>query len=294
MYKTKKYFTLLCLLLTLCSFTAMGQRAGKVKTNRGLPSNYTGLYIGAGYGFIDMDGDYGSRQVGKMTQGYNLLIENKFTTRFILRGSIEKGTLAERLSGQFAYMDFKSEYQSVDVSASYVFSPLTGCTSTIQIRPYANIGIGLLKFDSYADLYDAYGNRYHFWKDGTARIGPESGIDGAFSKILVRDNVFESPLDSLNLYPGVTGIIPAEIGLRFMFSRNIGLYLSARYTITTTDYIDHGVAYRDQLLTDRAFLNHYPDGYYTYGAKLIYRFEDNHVHPKYKKSLRKPLKCRKF
>lgn len=255
---------------------------------------YRGLYIGAGTGLIDMDGDYGSKQIGLPTLGYSLLMEGKFSSRWIFRGTVAKATLAERLSGRFSYMDFRSDIRSFDLSCSYVFSPLSSCTHRVQMRPYVNFGLGLLNFESYADLEDPFGNRYYFWSDGTIRSSTEDGNDADKVPIVKRDGIFETPIDSLDLVPTVVGILPFEAGVRFMFSSNFGAYLAARYTISTTDYIDHGVAYRDKFLTDRARLNHFPDGYYTYTVMLVYKFQDADKKPRYKKSLRKPVQCRKF
>jgi hypothetical protein len=255
---------------------------------------YRGLYIGGGLSGIDMDGDYGSKQAGGITHSYSLLMEAKFKSWMILRGTLSGGGLSERFIGKFGYLDFTSSYRSADFSFSYLFSPLAKCDVPIQIRPYVNIGLGLLNFESFADLHDGSGNAYYFWNDGSVRLSPEDGNDDDKIPKVQRDGIFESPLDSLDLVPSYTGIIPLEVGLRFMFSSNFGVYLSARYTISTTDYIDQGIAYRDKYLTDRAKLNHYPDGYYAYSLMVVYKFREIGDKPRYKKTLRKPVQCRKF
>lgn len=257
------------------------------------------LYLGAGIGLIDMDGDLGSKQIGGPTLGYSVLAEKRLHPNFVLRGTFAFGTLKEKFSGKYAIYDFRSAFQNLEVSSAYYFPALTGCTSRWQVRPYVKVGAGLLWFDSYANLYDSKGNRYHFWEDGTVRLKAEDKVKpGEYVEPVVRNNIYETRLDSMDLYPKVAGAFPFEVGLRIMFTENTGLYISARYTVSTSDYIDHGVSYYNWQLTDRSPNNKYPDGYYLFSISFIQRIDlsngNNNRLFNRKNQRNKKLRCSSF
>ncbi len=256
--------------------------------------NYQGFYLGGGLSIFDMDGDYGSKQLGALTTGFTLLAENKFNNYFVLRADITKGTLRERFSGKYAYFDHHTDMLTGELFGMFLFPSLTGCTRRVQVRPYLGIGTGVIFFETFANLYDAQGKKYHFWKDGKVKLVAENSPESEGSVPVVRDRTFETKVDSLDLCSGVAAILPAEVGIRFMVTPNLGMYISGRYTLTTSDYIDHGVAYYDTYLTDRSPWNDFPDGFYSYSVKLVYKLQFEGPRQTYSRKQRRPIQCRKF
>lgn len=254
--------------------------------------NYTGLYLGGGLAALNMDGDYGSKQRGGITGMLNGAAEYKFNAPFILRLNAGKGTLSERFTDRFAYFDHRTKIMTGELTGMFLFPSITGCTQKVQIRPYVGIGAGVIQFETYANLLDKGGERYFFWSDGTVRLADEASAAAETALPVVRDRDFETRVDSLDLYPGVAGIFPGEVGFRITFSELMGLYIAGRYTISTTDHIDHGVAYGDALLTDRARQNLFSDGYYTFSATLVFKLRYDAGRQTYSRKQRKPLQCR--
>lgn len=286
------------ILILLFSFKTLNAQNFKTRNSYsgGNQVNQGGFFVGLAAGVYDMDGDYGSQQVGGVTPGYSLLAEYKIAPSFVLRGAITKGTLKEKFRGRFSYFDHHTEMSTMDFSLMYLFNSVTSCRRQFQIRPYIGMGLGLIRFETFADLYDNNGNRYFFWNDGTVRMGPEDNHDMQNYFPVKRDGVFETKVDSLGLYPDIAAIFPAEIGIRMMLSRALGFYLSAKYTLTSTDYIDHGVAYGDSYLTDRARKNRFSDGYYSYTLGVVFRLEPefNRKRSNYSRKYRRPKMCRTF
>jgi hypothetical protein len=295
MLSTGKYFTLICLFLLISGIGAYAQRSGFSSSGWQSPSSTAGTFLGGGASLLKMDGDYGSKQKGVFTSGLSLLAEHKFQNRMILRSAFTKGTLEERFTGRYSYFDHHTRMMTCELFGMVLFPALTNCRQKVQISPYLGVGAGLIHFQTFADLYDREGNRYHFWKDGTVRMVPEGVPDLENAPVVVRDGIFETYIDTLGLYPNIAAKFPLEVGFRIMFGRNIGAYISGRYTITTTDYIDHGVAYRDPYLTVRSPQNHFTDGYYSLSLAVIYRLEGGHSSPKpYSRKQRKPRQCGRF
>ncbi len=297
MSKYVKYFTLSYFLLSVGVSDVCAQRGGRSGGNWSSPQNVPGLFAGGGVALLKMDGDYGSKQIGVLTSGGSLLAEYKFPRNLVLRSAITKGTLRERFTGRFSYFDHHTNIFTGEILGMFLFPDLTDCRSKIQVRPFLGVGAGLIHFKTYADLYDAQGQRYHFWEDGTVRMVPE-GVRSEFDPPVVeRDGVFETYIDTLGLYPNVAGKFPLEVGLRVMFNRNMGMYIAGRYTITTTDYIDHGVGFHDAYLTVRSPYNHFPDGYYTLSLSFIFRIEAGGTpgsRSPYSRKQRRPRQCGRF
>lgn len=279
-----------CLLLTVSVF-AQGSRYGM---SYGLQQSKNGLFVGGGGGILKMDGDYGSKQLGVYTTGVSLMTEYKFNNYFVLRGAVSGGTLRERFSGKFAYFDHYTPFITGELFGMFLCPSLTGCRSRMQVRPYIGFGLGLIGFETYANLYDNLGQKYHFWSDGTTRMYSEFSPEAENALPVVRDRNYETRVDSMGLIAGVAAILPAEVGFRIMFNDAIGFYLGGRYTVTSSDHIDHGVAYGDAYLTSRARQNLFPDGFFSYTVTVIYRLNAELSGQKYSKKLRKPVQCRRF
>jgi len=260
----------------------------------GLQESKNGLFIGGGGGILDMDGDYGTQQLGAYTAGLSMVTEYKFNNYFVLRGALSGGTLRERFAGKWAHFDHYTPFVSGELFGMFLCPSLNGCRSRMQVRPYIGFGLGVIGFETYANLFDPLGQKYHFWTDGTTRMASEFSIEAENAQPVIRDKDFETRVDSMGLISGIAGTLPAEVGFRIMFNENIGFYLGGRYTLTTTDHIDHGVAYGDAFLTDRARQNLFPDGFFTYSLTLIYRMNADLGGQNYSRKLRRPVQCRKF
>ena len=282
------------MLTLLLPMSGVGQNHNSRRNNWGRYAETQGIFVGVGANIVNMDGDYGSKQLGVFTGSYSLFAEKKIGAHFIPRVSYTKGNLAQRFIGRFQRYDFQSSISTLDVSGMYLLPPLTGCNARIQLRPFVRLGIGMISFDSYANWYDDLGRNYHFWRDGTVRLVAESEGGDKEAPVVKRDQHYETSIDSLNLYAKRAVTFPGEIGLRMKVSPTVGFYFSAGYTLSTSDYIDHSVAYNDRYLTDRARQNRFPDGFFNYSVAMIYQIQWDLPDKRYRKYSRRPMKCRKF
>lgn len=285
---------LLIPILLLVPFSVYSQVKRSTHFSYANSANQNGFFLGIGAGFYDMDGDYGSKQIDVIKTGYSLAAENKFNRYLVIRATVTKATLSQRFIGRFAYFDHLTKMAGAEITCLYLIAPITGCSRKIQIRPFIGLGIGLIGFETFADLFDDTGNRYFFWNDGSVRLYPEKATHIHEAQSVKRDGIFETRIDTLHLYQKVTAVFPGEVGVRLMINNLTSIYFSARYTLSASDYIDHGVAYRDDYLTIRARQNNFPDGYFSYSTTVLFKIQANTRKHHYTKKQRRPKLCRGF
>lgn len=109
------------------------------------------------------------------------------------------------------------------------------------ISPYFTFGLGYTNFEVYGDLYDASGNRYHYWSDNSIRNESEASPSASNAAIIEQDGKYETNLTMLNTERGYKTTlfnIPFGAGIKFRISSrfNLNLDFTARYAFT--DYLD--------------------------------------------------------
>ncbi len=110
------------------------------------------------------------------------------------------------------------------------------------ISPYITIGAGYTFFSPHADLFDAAGNRYHYWSDYTVRDIAETAPDAFNADEIARDYDYETELAGLLTegedYETQTFSFPLGLGLKFRLSSRLNLNLETIVRYTLTDYLD--------------------------------------------------------
>lgn len=109
------------------------------------------------------------------------------------------------------------------------------------ISPYFTFGLGYTDFEVYGDLYDASGNRYHYWSDNSIRNESETSPLAGSATVIKQDGKYETNLTRLNTersYNTTVLNIPFGAGMKFRISSrfNLNLDFTARYAFT--DYLD--------------------------------------------------------
>ncbi len=109
-------------------------------------------------------------------------------------------------------------------------------------HPYISIGIGYMGYDSKTDRYDANGERYYYWNDGSIKNLPESSYFAESAIDLTRDYEYETAFK--DLYPAVnystsTFDIPISLGYNFRLGSVVSLRLGSTLHYTFTDNIDN-------------------------------------------------------
>jgi hypothetical protein len=122
------------------------------------------------------------------------------------------------------------------------------------VEPYVTLGFESVEFLSKTDLYDAQGNAYNYWSDGSIRNIPEGAPNASDAVVIARDYSYETDVRELNAdgfgkYLERTWAIPVGIGARMDLGGGFDLRLSTTMHHTLSDLID-GVT--DQSLGERA------------------------------------------
>ncbi len=112
-----------------------------------------------------------------------------------------------------------------------------------EVTPFALLGVESYEFFSRADVYDAYGNQYYNWTDGSLRSLPQTAPNAAAAKILYQDYSYETDIRSLNLdgsgkYTQQTFAIPVGIGIMMHVGTRADFMVGTTLHYTFTDHID--------------------------------------------------------
>lgn len=139
-------------------------------------------------------------------------------------------------------INFLSEVLVGGISLSYNFHQLIKKPS--RVMPFISLGIESFEFNSKADMYDANGNLYNYWSDGTIRNIPEIQGDEMNSVILQRDYKYETDLrdknlDGLGKYPQIAFAFPIDLGFEFNFTDRVSMRIGTTYHFTFNNNVDN-------------------------------------------------------
>lgn len=138
-------------------------------------------------------------------------------------------------------LNFKSEMFIGTAGVSYNFNHLYKKPGIIQ--PFIGVGVSFINFDSKSDMFDANGNRYYYWADGSIMSLAENDPNKEQAVGLQRDYTYETDLrdenqDQLGKYDQFTFSIPVTAGVDFKMGRRLSARLSSSFYYTLTDLID--------------------------------------------------------
>lgn len=138
-------------------------------------------------------------------------------------------------------LNFSSELKLMGAEVTYNFRNLLKPNSAIA--PYVSVGIAGFEFLSKTDQYDANGNRYHYWNDGTIRNLPEGAPNAHEAIEIQRDYNYETDIrktnaDGFDEYPERSWAIPVGAGATLNLTDHLRLRLGAQMYFTFTNYID--------------------------------------------------------
>ena len=141
-------------------------------------------------------------------------------------------------------LNFESRIRTGGLMLSYNFEHLLPAKPKRNVNPYFSIGIESLEFLSKADMYDANGNLYYYWSDGSIRDIDENSRNSYQSTIIQRDYVYETDLREQNLdgfgkYLERSWALPVSVGFDFHVSENIKMRFGTSVHYTFTDLIDN-------------------------------------------------------
>ena len=138
--------------------------------------------------------------------------------------------------------NFQSEITGGTALLTYNFENFLPKSTYLQ--PYIGTGISSFEFLSKADLFDAQGNEYNLWSDGSLMSLPESAPNLHDAIMVKRDYVYETDLRGLNkgengTYPDRTISIPLSAGVNFKFSKHLKGQLGTTLFFNMNDLADN-------------------------------------------------------
>jgi hypothetical protein len=208
---------------------------GASKKSKQLPS------IALGVGILSFNGDIGNgvnlTSFGRVRTGYNVAIEQRVGKVIGFTANGLFGKLADSESSAKRNLNFESKITQIDVNLIlHLFDNDLVFKRTSVFAPYLGVGVGLLKFNSYADLKDKNGIKYNYWADGTIRDMPDSTVG---AHVLHRDYTYETKLNDSAKYTNSSLSIPLTFGVNLKLVDNLYVNMGATYYMTMTDWIDN-------------------------------------------------------
>jgi hypothetical protein len=202
--------------------------------------------IGMGVGMFSFYGDIGQGNkyknplVSKL--GYDLRVTQPITPHFDMYFHVLFGKLGANERSADRNLNFESTIRLGGIGINYNFHHLLSEQRVID--PYITLGIESFEFLSKTDLYDAYGNKYHYWSDGSIRNMDENDPNAAQDAIhITRDYYYESDIRELNedgfgKYAERSIAIPVGIGANLYVTDRIRFRVGTSMHFTFTNYID--------------------------------------------------------
>lgn len=201
--------------------------------------------ISAGAGVLTFHGDVGHNSLAGaysfIRGGTFCSLEKYFGRNFSASLTFLKGRIArdEESSDKFPKRNFESFISQVGLSGSFFIQK----KKEQVVVPFVSAGISYFLFNPHADLIDKKGNYYYYWKDGSIRNLPDTGVNYFYAQIIERDYKYESGLggDS-GRYERKAMAIPLSAGTKLKLSPHADVNLGFTYHLAFSDNLDN-VAY---------------------------------------------------
>jgi len=179
-------------------------------------------------------------QFGRL--GYDMSLQQKLTPYLSFNLYALFGKLAANEHTGSDYLNFESQIRVGGFFFEYNFDNFFK-VKTRRVSPYISLGFESMEFLSKTDLYDAYGNKYYFWNDGTIRNLAQTAPNAGSATILQRDYNYESDIRNQNVngqgkYGEYTFVIPMGAGALFHLSPRVDFKVGTTFHFTLTNDID--------------------------------------------------------
>lgn len=239
---------ILLLILLLPARLLLAQSSDSLEVEAGKSNEETLILkptIGLGAGSLKFYGDvldmkYGNPIIGRFA--YELSIANDLTDFLKLKLYVLWGQTSANERSAARNLNFKSRISTGGVILNYNFHHLLNKNRTLS--PFIGLGIESLEFHSKTDLYDQYGNQYHYWSDGSIRNLPEDAPNASDAIRIQRDYFYETDLresnyDGYGKYPERTWAMPLGLGFTMHLSKHLDFVFSGFLHFTFSDLIDN-------------------------------------------------------
>jgi hypothetical protein len=247
--QTRAWSVFICLLIGLSSFAQTDTAATKIQAPAAQPKPKPAPFVfkptlGLGTGMFSFYGDLYEKhlvnpQVSRV--GFELSISQPLTPWLRLGFYSLFGKLGanERLITR--NLNFESQIRVGGLHFEYNFDNFL--KEDRLVSPYLSLGFESFEFLTKTDLFDANGNRYHYWSDGSIRNLEENSPFAFQASIIQRDysyetDVREQNLDGFGKYPERSFAVPIGAGFIMHLNDKWDAKLGTTFHFTFTDYLD--------------------------------------------------------
>ena len=201
--------------------------------------------LSLGTGMFTFYGDIGSNHKGYHPTvsriGYDLRLINPINDYLDISFYVLFGQVSGSERTATRNLNFNSNITTGGWTLNYNFKQLLKPESNMD--PYISFGIESMEFLSKSDMYDANGNFYNYWSDGTIRTMAEGSVGSENATEIYRDYVYESDIRELDLdgfgkYSERTFAIPLEIGANFHVTDRIKFRVGTSMHFAFSDLVD--------------------------------------------------------
>jgi hypothetical protein len=202
--------------------------------------------VGLGVGMFTFYGDVASNHQGYHPTvsklGYDISISNPLTDYLDIKFYGMMGTIGANERSLTRNLNFQSDITTGGFVINYNFGHIL--KPNHFVNPYVGVGFESIEFLSKTDLYDANGNYYHYWSDGSIRDIAENSPLAASANFIYRDYTYETDLRELNLdnlgkYPERTFSVPIQFGLKMDIGKRVKFRIGTSLHLTMSDLIDN-------------------------------------------------------
>ncbi len=205
--------------------------------------------LGVGTGVMTYYGEVQNYQKGfapTVNRFGGMLYANAPITNFLnLEFSATYAKIAANERGLERNLNFESRLRMGTVMLYYNFYPFFQANRS-RFHPFLGVGFTSFEFLSKTDLYDADGNEYYYWSDGSIMNLPEDDPTSPPTNAvpLQRDYTYETDLrtlnaDNLGKYKEQSFAFPLTLGAEWHLSPRWDFRIAATYHFTFTDLIDN-------------------------------------------------------
>ena len=235
--------------------------------------------VGLGIGLLSFNGDVKSNENVNTPLfggfGTRLTVSQALSPSFNVNLSMLFGQLSANERSLERNLNFQTRLFAAGVNFEYNFKQFF--PGHRNVVPYISLGLENIEFSTKTDLYDAYGNQYYYWSDGTIRNMSESSPNSDQSVLLQRDYVYETDIRS-SAYPGGGNYaeralgIPIGVGADINLTSKINFGFNWTYHFTMTDDIDGVNSSTPSSVIGNRLPNNRNDHFWYLGASLRYNF----------------------
>lgn len=201
--------------------------------------------LGVGVGMMNYYGDITNNRRANnpliSNIGYDFRVSFPLYRGFDIHFNTLIGTVSANENTTTRNLNFSSRVFAGGINAAYNFDHFL--PPSRKVDPYISVGFSIVEYLSKTDLFDAFGNPYNYWADGTIRNLPDLPENELISTRLSRDYVYETDIRKANFdgfgnYAQQTFSIPVGVGANLNVTDKISLRVGTSMYFLFNDYID--------------------------------------------------------